>query len=200
MKRIAIFVVIFAIIGIFLGFHFTGAQTSQTIKGVQNQLNPTATLAQPQSDTPEVPKSLSIPSLNVHDITVEQVGLDAEKRMDVPSSFMNTGWYMLGPKPGEIGNAVIDGHLDTPTGAPSVFWNIKNMRPGDTIEVTDADGKTYTFSVTKVVTYGTSTFPIETVFGTAQTANLNLITCGGTWDKQKKDYSNRTVVFSTLQQ
>lgn len=198
MKKLALITILFASVGIFLGLHFNSDQTQNVVRGIQNQVDTIPSHEAKPKKEPATPQTISIPSLDVHNVTVEQVGLDAEKRMDVPSSFLNTGWYKFGPKPGEIGNAVIDGHLDTPTGAPSVFWDIKNMQPGDSIEITDARGNTLTFSVTKVVTYETNNFPIETVFGDADQANLNLITCGGIWDRQKKDYSNRTVVFSTL--
>src|SRR5947209_7865092 len=70
---------------------------------------------------PDLPQRIVIPSLNV-DSTIEQVGLDSQKRMDVPKNVFDVGWYDLGVRPGQIGSAVIDGHFDTPTGAPSVFY------------------------------------------------------------------------------
>jgi len=39
---------------------------------------------------------------------------------------------------------------------------------------------------------------LPVIFGASTTPNLNLITCGGSWDRFAKNYSNRLVVFATL--
>jgi LPXTG-site transpeptidase (sortase) family protein len=144
-----------------------------------------------------IPQKLRIPKFNI-EATVEGVGLDAQKRMDIPKNSDDVGWYDLGPKPGEKGNAVIDGHLDKVTGAPSVFWNIAKLSAGDSIYVTDSNGKEYTFSVVKVSEYPDNNFPIQEVFGSSSVPMLNLITCQGTWDSAAKNYSDRVVVYSRL--
>ncbi len=66
------------------------------------------------------PKILSIPKLEVN-AEIETVGLDNKGAMDVPKNAMNVAWYNLGPKPGEKGNAVMAGHLDTITLARLYF-------------------------------------------------------------------------------
>ena len=149
--------------------------------------------------TISTPMTLTIPKLGITS-HIEAVGLDKNLRMDVPKGVGDTGWYSLGPKPAEAGNAVIDGHFDTPTGAPSVFYYIGNLKTGDTIQVTDTNKKSYTFIVTKVTHYPDNGFPIVQVFGPSTQPHLNLITCSGTWDKVAHNYSERTVVFSTLSQ
>lgn len=144
-----------------------------------------------------IPQTIIIGKIGV-EASVEQVGKDSEGKMDIPSNFHNTAWYRLGPKPGELGNAVIAGHLDTPTGAPSTFWSITTLDKGDRIEVVDQEGEKYTFSVTDIANYSYDQFPISEVFGPSDKKRLNLITCGGTFNASTKNYSDRTVVFSEL--
>src|SRR5438128_2185263 len=66
------------------------------------------------------PTTIRIPAIHIN-ARVESVGLDSEGHMAVPKVPANVAWYNLGPKPGEDGNAVIDGHIDTITGEPAVF-------------------------------------------------------------------------------
>jgi len=153
----------------------------------------------PQEFEPANPVTISIPSLEVT-ADVEHVGKDSEGRMDVPKGVMNAAWYELGPLPGEYGNAVIAAHYDTPTGEPSTFYEINTLLPGDEIVVTDENGMEFVFNVTEVITYDNDNFPIKTVFGKNDKKMLNLITCAGIFDKEKKDYSDRTVVFSELKE
>ncbi len=142
------------------------------------------------------PIKLAIPKLNV-DVDIEKVGLDPENRMAVPTNPLNTGWYDLGSKPGETGSAVIDGHVDLPGGAPSIFYNLKKLLPGDEIIVTSVD-KTRIFRVTSVEVFPDASFPIDKVFGATDEKRLNLITCNGVFDRQNKNYIDRLVVFSII--
>lgn len=201
MKKVFISIIIFAFVGILVGMVIAGNRGSHH----EVPFPPSGTdHTQPEqgigerTKIPGIPKTLSIPSLNIVDVPVEEVGLDSENRMDVPSNFYNTGWYKYGPRPGEQGNAAIDGHLDTPTGAPSVFYNIKTLTPGETIIVTDENGEKFTFAVTDVKTYKTEDFPLDEVFGEHPKARLNLITCEGVFDHATRNYSDRVVVYSEL--
>jgi LPXTG-site transpeptidase (sortase) family protein len=106
-------------------------------------------------------------------------------------------WYNLGFKPGQTGNAVFAGHFDKPDGSPSIFYKLGSLEKGDLIEVQDSSGSKE-FKVTEVRVVDLASFPLQEVFGEVNKKQVNLITCGGVWDKQKKEYSERTVVFSEL--
>jgi sortase A len=147
--------------------------------------------------SPGVPVSIAIPKINVQ-TQVESVGMDTQGRMDVPKNASDTAWYSPGYKPGTMGSAVIDGHLDRITGAPAVFWNLKELTVGDTIQIKENNGRTYTFAVSQVAKYPYNSFPIQQVFGAFGVPMLNLITCNGIWDKNTKNYSDRLVVYSKL--
>jgi hypothetical protein len=61
---------------------------------------------------------LTIPKLGIAPY-VEPVGL-VQGAMDVPSNIWDVAWLKIGPRPGDVGNAVIDGHLDAING-PAIF-------------------------------------------------------------------------------
>lgn len=179
--------------------HATSPAPKQILSTQSKQ--PTSTPIPPTIITTDtsLPKTISIPQINVS-ANIESVGMDKQGRMDIPQKADNVAWYNLGYKPGEKGNAVIDGHLDKQTGAPAVFWNLKKLQPGDKIIVTDTQGTQKTFSVIKTINYPYNQFPLKQVFGPADQPLLNLITCEGQWDKTTKNYSHRTVVYAQLVQ
>lgn len=186
---------IFAICCIFLAtllFYFYFFQTQKPI------VPTTAQVIQKKEESVGNPVRLSIPKYHVT-AAIESVGLDSKKRMDIPRNFNDVAWYNLGFKPGQKGSAVIDGHVDTPTGAPAVFATIASLQSGDYIQVIDSQDKTYTFTVTTVVTYPFDQLPLEKIFNTTDKPRLNLITCAGTWDKLNKNYSDRTVVYAEVE-
>lgn len=147
----------------------------------------------------EEPATLIVPKLGV-EVAVESVGMDAKGRMDVPKNVLNSAWYNLGVRAGQSGNAVFAAHYDKPDGSPAVFYKLKTLSQGDVIQVIDASGKTKEFLVTETRIVKTNQFPLEEVFGVTDKKRVNLITCGGTWDLNKKDYSERTIVFSELKE
>ncbi|MDW2886748.1 class F sortase [Exiguobacterium artemiae] len=146
----------------------------------------------------ELPKTLAIGKLDVK-TNVEQVGLDKKGAMGTPKNEQQVGWYKLGPRPGDVGNAVIDGHTDTKTG-PAVFYQLHELKKGDKIEIKDESGRNLVFRVKKLVEYGHLDAPLEKIFGASDRRNLNLITCIGTYDENEGTYDNRLVVFTELDQ
>jgi sortase A len=150
---------------------------------------------EPQAQYSE-PLILEIPSLDIK-AKVEKVGLDDKGNMDVPTEVMNVAWFMYGSKPGEIGNAAITGHLDSPVG-PAVFYKLSDLEIGDMLLVTDEEGKILEFFVTASQVYGNADFPIGEVFLESDVARLNLITCTGVFDRTTRVYSHKLVVYSEL--
>lgn len=152
----------------------------------------------PEVDAPHhiagIPARLSIPSLGI-DAAVEHVGLTPEGDMDIPKDPWKVGWYMLGARPGEPGNAVMAGHLDSLTGK-AVFWDLKKLQPGDEMTVTDDTGEEHTFVVMESEIFDYKTAPLEEIFGKSDEKRLNLITCEGTWNTRENRYSQRLTVFA----
>jgi LPXTG-site transpeptidase (sortase) family protein len=141
------------------------------------------------------PQRLLVPAIGVN-ASVEPLGLDTQGRMATPSRAENVGWYSPGATPGDVGNAVIDGHLDWTTG-PAVFWKLGRLRRGDEMTITRADGSQAKFVVqsTSVMPYDAST---DSLFTRSGPPSLTLITCSGAWDRQRGTYLQRLVVRASL--
>lgn len=141
------------------------------------------------------PARLKIPKINVN-ASVEHVGLAQNGEMGVPKGPAGVAWLNLGPRPGEKGSAVIDGHFGWKNGIPAVFDNLYKLRKGDKIYIEDEKGVISTFVVRELRRYGEHD-DASAAFGSVDgKEHLNLITCEGAWDKTKKSYSNRLVVFT----
>lgn len=197
----------FKLILLLIGVILCGIVAGNIARGIVNTnaprtketFSPPPTLTHKQEPVIGIPQKIRIPKIKV-DVIVESVGLDSEARMDVPKNIYNTAWYNLGPRPGERGNAVINGHFDTPTGAPSVFYDLKTLTKGDEITIVDDLQKEYVYQVTRVESVDTTLFPLEEVFGKTDKYLLNLITCDGIFDRSVKTYSKRIIVYSQLKQ
>lgn len=142
-----------------------------------------------------LPVRLKIPRINLN-APVKYVSLTPQGAMDVPRGPADVAWFNLGPRPGEKGSAVIAGHYGWKNNTPAVFDNLSKLRKGDKVYVANKNGADTTFVVREVRVYGEND-DASAVFGTSDgKAHLNLVTCGGTWNKGKKSYSNRLVVFT----
>lgn len=144
-----------------------------------------------------IPQKLRIPKLGIQSV-VEQVGMTETGNMEVPENAANVGWYKEGTVPSEKGNAVITGHFDTPSGKPAVFYRLYDLSIGDTVSVEYTDGSHKMFIVTGKDFIHLDVFPTQYVFNEKYGHNLNLITCGGVWDPQEKNYKSRAVIYTTL--
>ena len=146
-----------------------------------------------------VPVSVNIPAIGVTSNLLD-LGLNADGTIQVPSlvtSAGEAGWYRYSATPGQIGTSVIEGHVDSYQG-PAVFYRLGALLPGDTIDVTLADGITAIFRVTGVREYLKSNFPGKAIYGATNYAALRLITCGGVFDYATGHYLSSTVVFASL--
>lgn len=141
-----------------------------------------------------LPVRLKIPKIKV-DAVVEHVGVTAENAMDVPSNSANAAWFKLGPKPGEKGSAVMDGHVDGIDGGKGVFGDLRLLTEGDKIYVQNDQGKSVVFIVQNSRIYDEGT-KVPDVFSRNDGAYLNLITCDGVWDGTKNTYTQRLVIFA----
>jgi len=159
---------------------------------------PSATTTQAASDGSQ-PVRLSVPAIGIN-APIEQVGTLPSGDMATPTQnpWGDAGWYSDGPRPGDRGSAVIDGHLDRPGGFPAVFWYLRNIHVGDAIFVTEKDGKQLRFHVTRIASYPPQEAPLQDIFGNRSGRYLNLITCAGDWIPDQHQTTQRLVVYTTL--
>ncbi|MFI0369262.1 class F sortase [Actinomadura sp. 1N219] len=166
---------------------------------------PAAPATAPEKDAKPLPKSapksISIAKLGVT-APVGRLGLRPDGRIEEPplSQPNLTGWYKLGPTPGENGPSVILGHVDA-NKKQAVFYRLKELSPGDQIQVTRQDGTTATFAVTSKQDVDKNAFPHKKVFGeTLDYSSLRLVTCGGAFDTSTGHYKNNLIVYAKLVQ
>ena len=142
-----------------------------------------------------LPIRLRIPKINV-DAAFVNVALTADGAMDVPKTPSEVAWFNLSSRPGDRGSAVVSGHYGWKNGIPAVFDDLDKLKKGDVINVEDKRGLITTFAVRESRIYDWDADAPD-VFGSSDGgAHLNLITCGGIWDKINKNYSTRLVVFA----
>ncbi|MFI6587943.1 class F sortase [Embleya sp. NPDC050493] len=144
------------------------------------------------------PATVDIAEIGLH-APVAAVGLDADGAVQVPppDQERRAGWYDQGPTPGELGPAVLVGHLDSTTG-PAVFYDVGTVRAGSTVEIHRADRSTAVFTVDAVERFTKTDFPTQRVYGDLNRAELRLITCGGDYDPEHGGYQDNTVLFAHL--
>lgn len=140
--------------------------------------------------------SVVIDSISVRATRLEQLSLDPDGALAAPKDPDRAGWYAGGTVPGDVGPAVIAGHVDSKTG-PAVFYDLRDVGVGDKVIVTLSNRSTTTFVVDRVLNTPKKGFPTEEVFGPTPDAQLRLITCGGPYDRTVGSYVDNTVVFAT---
>ncbi|WP_320069789.1 class F sortase [Micromonospora sp. RTGN7] len=145
------------------------------------------------------PLRITIPTLDVTADLVP-VAASAAGELEVPPTHRPTvaGWYRLGASPGEAGNAVVVGHVDSRETGPAVFFALGRLRPGDRIHITRSDTQVATFAVDGVGSYPKTGFPTGLVYGAGTVPRLRLITCGGRFDERAHSYLDNVVVYATL--
>ena len=203
-KKVLAIIILFSGIGLWIGIivssYVMGASTKTQLSKVAAKTS-VGTKASGSnnsiSNSSGLPKTLIIPKIGVK-APIEYVGLDGAGRMDVPKQWYTVAWYKLGYKVGDKGSAALSGHLDTSSGSPAVFYNIGKLNTGDEISVIDDKGDTFKFRVYEKQYYPYDGFPLQRVFGSSGRVELSLITCGGTWDRNAKNYSQRIVIYSEL--
>jgi sortase A len=143
------------------------------------------------------PARLIIPSLAI-DASVQYLGINTLGNMMAPSNFTDVGWYKYGPAPGNVGSAVVDGHVDNGLGLAGVFKNIDTLKVGDALEVRTVNGSLLHFTIYNVELYPYKSVPADLLFNKNDGAYLNLITCDGAWVAGQDTYDHRLVIFSRL--
>jgi sortase (surface protein transpeptidase) len=142
------------------------------------------------------PVRLEVPAAGI-DTPLPALRLDAAGTLAPPADVATAGWFGDGPAPGDVGPAVVVGHVDS-TAGPGVFFRLRDLRPGDPVTVQRADGSVVHFAVTRVARYPKSAFPTAAVYGSTPDAELRLVTCGGAFDRAARSYLDNVVVYARL--
>ncbi len=152
--------------------------------------------AAPAATSTATPVRVEIPAIGVSS-GLEDLHRGSAGELDPPKDWDSAGWFSDGIVPGQVGPAVIAGHVDSPTSA-AVFYRLDELVAGDRITVRMSDGSDRVFQVQRSERAAKSAFPTSDVYGTSPTPALRLITCDGTFDTATGHYTDNLIVFATL--
>ncbi len=173
-----------------------------------------STPAAPQAAPPATPAPSSVPvsvpfkGLRPTSVKIPKIGAESsllavavktDGSISVPSVHtpMQAAWYKLSPVPGDVGPAIVLGHVDGDK-KPGIFYKLKDLAPGDEVDIDRSDGKKLKFVVDRVTQVPKDTFPRDAVYGNSDKPELRLITCGGAFDHAEHSYKDNIVVYANL--
>lgn len=167
--------------------------------------------APPPTEAPD-PTRITIPKIEAESSLIP-LGLTLDGELEVPDvdEPAQAGWYAGENKdepgdewdPGEPGPAVIAGHVDGlhpdgRKGKPGIFARLDELDPGDEVVVEQANGDRLTYRVTAVEQVPKAEFPWDRVMAENGRPTLQLITCGGAFDRATGHYLDNTIVWTEL--
>ncbi|MDB5169818.1 MAG: Sortase family enzyme [Candidatus Saccharibacteria bacterium] len=146
-----------------------------------------------------LPKFITIQSIGVTKTRIKHLGLADNNRIAEPDNLYDTAWYTGSSKPGEQGAMFIFGHVSS-WEATGIFYNLKNLKPGDRITIQRGDDQLFLYEVSSTKTYPADQVDMNAVLAPVnpKVPGLNLMTCSGKVIKGTNDFSERLVVFASL--
>jgi hypothetical protein len=147
--------------------------------------------------TREDPWTVRIPSIGV-DARLIVLGSPDNEYLPVPSlsEAFRVGWYDFTSVPGQPGNVVLVGHVDTYLG-PAVFYDLYLLRPGNPIEVMLGKHHYARYFVRSVRELPKADFPTMQIFSDTRARQLWVITCGGDFDYATHHYLDNIIVSAS---
>jgi hypothetical protein len=145
---------------------------------------------------PSAPTRLIVGKIGIN-TTLYPLQLRSDGSLQAPPKWQQAGWYAGGVKPGEVGPAVIAGHVDSRAGR-AVFYRLRDLGVGDDIDVVTASGQTLHFIVARTQRFAKADFPTADVYGPAPLAEVKLITCTGDFDRSTRSYVDNLIVTAVL--
>lgn len=202
-----------AVVGLGFMVVLTGCTTSTARQAPRVPITVPTTPTGPQApaETFGTPTEIDIPVLKAHS-TLVPLGLidpkthkpDPHGVLDVPDVHNpgQAGYYAQGVMPcGKPGPAVVVGHVDgrvagKPT--PGIFFDLKKLTEGDTINITMSTGGKCSYRVYSVIHVDKTQFPNERVFGDTEKPELRAITCGDQFVGGEMGYKNNIIALAKL--
>lgn len=176
----------------------TGPTNSTDSVSIPSTTPPTQSEISSYTVAPDLARYIKIPKISVY-ARVTQVGLDSSGAIGTPSNTNDTSWYTGSAKPGRTGATLIDGHVLS-MNYHGVFHDLKNLLPGDNIQIVRGDGTILNYSVVTIRYYSDTNVDMAAALSpiTPGKSGLNLITCAGKENPGTITFNQRLVVFAEL--
>ena len=143
---------------------------------------------------PGPPASVSFPGQAIA-AAVDPVGVLDSGALQLPEDPARVGWWAAGtPAGAPAGTTVLAGHMDGrhQSGAMRALLHVAQ---GAAVDVTDALGRVHAYRVVSRQTTPWNHLD-RSLFTTTGPPRLALITCGGTFDPVKREFSDRLIVVA----
>jgi sortase (surface protein transpeptidase) len=174
----------------------SGNISSQSATPVPSTNKPSAADFNNYKVAPDLARYIKIPKLGVN-ARVLQVGVMSNGALGTPSNVYDAAWYSGSAKPGQPGATLIDGHVSSWT-THGVFYSIKTLVTGDTIQIVRGDGTVLNYRVVKTQTYNADNVNMQAAVTpiTNGRSGLNLITCTGSVRRGTSEFTERVIIFA----
>jgi LPXTG-site transpeptidase (sortase) family protein len=146
---------------------------------------------------PNEPKYINLPSIQAGGF-IQKMGIDQNMQIAAPSNVNLAGWYVNSAIPGQAGLSIIDGHVDG-LASPGIFKRLSQLKADDQFVIELGNGTKLNYSVMSVALVANDK-AVGTLFSQEPEVHsqLNLITCGGTFNRTSKNYEQRVIVAAKL--
>lgn len=138
-----------------------------------------------------IPTTISFEKKQVES-SIFEVGVDEVGRMQTLPDAQSITWYGKGAIPGDNGNGILAGHRDW-KGDIGFFQYLEEIQLQEPVRITYKDGTTKTFHVAQKEEFYEEEVP-PYVMSQEGEKRITLITCTGTFDKEKRSYVKRLIV------
>lgn len=146
---------------------------------------------------PSDPKYITLPTIKSEGF-VQKAGVDQNNEIAVPNNIHMAAWFVDSESPGQPGLSVIDGHVNGRVNN-GIFKDLNQLKKDDEFTVELGNGEIKKYRVMENVTVPTKD-AVSVLFSQNPKvkSQLNLITCGGTFDKKTQKYDKRVIVSGEL--
>lgn len=146
---------------------------------------------------PLEPRYLRIDKLNLS-ARIIPVGKTKDGALDAPATAWDVGWYKEGGQPGQAGAMLLDGHVNDSFNTPGIFARLNTLQNGDLMTIERGDRQVYTYRVVTLEIKPVALVDMNRLLSpiTRDRQGLNLITCGGMYNRRTGTYSDRILVYA----
>ena len=89
---------------------------------------------------------------------------------------------------------VVAGHVDSAEQGEGAFYRLRELDRGDVLTATGSDGRARLYRVVAREVYDKTKIPLDRYFARDGKPRLTLITCGGPFDAETREYRDNIVV------
>ena len=152
-------------------------------------------MSAPYDVAEDMPRRLIMDSTSVNGF-IQQVGIDEQNAISVPSNVHLAGWYVNSKKPGDEGLSIVDGHVSGKYN-DGIFKKLSQAKVGTVFSVEFGDLSVRRFEVVEVKQLPESqSADFLLKHDESIKAQLNLITCGGKFNKVADTFDDRIIVVA----